>query len=158
MSIFIQGDGGHARVIRDLINARKRLDKTFADVEGSIIAVGNNMHRKAEALRMRDHRFILLIHPSATVASSALFGMGTVVMAGAIVQANAQIGNHVILNTNCTVDHDSIIGDFAHISPGANICGGSEVGEGAWVGANATVIQGMKVAPWSVVPAGSTVR
>lgn len=158
MSIFIQGDGGHAKVIRDLINSRRRLDTTFNELEGSVIAVGDNRNRKREAERMKDHRFVLLIHPSATVASSALFGMGTVVMAGAVVQALAQVGNHVILNTNCSVDHDAVIGDFAHISPGATVCGGAQIGEGAWVGANATVIQGMKVEPWAVVPAGSTIR
>ena len=158
MSITIQGDGGHARVVRDLINARKRLDKSFAEAEGWIIAVGDNRARKRESERLRDQHFTYLIHPSATIASSALIGMGTVIMAGAVVQANVQIGDHCILNTNCSVDHDSIIRDFAHISPGANICGGVEVGEGAWVGANATVIQGMKIAPWSVVPAGATVR
>ncbi len=157
-NIFIQGDGGHARVVRDLINSRVRLDKSFSSIDGAFIAVGDNRARKREAERLRGKHFVTLIHPSATVASSSLFGSGSIVMAGAIVQANAQIGDHVILNTNCTVDHDSIIGDFAHISPGANICGGAEVGEGAWVGANATVIQGMRVPPWTVVPAGSTVR
>lgn len=155
--IELIGDGGHAAVIRDLIRARERLDKAF-EPAGVIIAVGNNRDRRREAESRPDARFTYLIHPSATVASSALIGMGTVIMAGATVQARAQIGEHVILNTNCSVDHDSIIHDFAHISPGANICGGVEIGEGAWVGANATVIQGMKVAPWSVVPAGSTVR
>lgn len=155
--ITIIGDGGHAAVIRDLIAARQRMDKNFA-VDGTIIAVGKNSDRHREATARKGTRFAYLIHPSATVASSALLGMGTVIMAGAIVQARTQIGEHVILNTNCTVDHDSIIRDFAHISPGANICGGCEVGEGAWVGANATVIQGMKIAPWTVVPAGSTVR
>ena len=155
--IDLIGDGGHAAVIRDLIRSRERLDKAF-EAEGIIIAVGNNRDRKKEAEARRGAHFTYLIHPSATVASSALIGMGTVIMAGAVVQAQAQIGEHVIVNTNATCDHDSIIHDFAHISPGANICGSVEIGEGAWVGANATVIQGRKVPPWTVVPAGSTVR
>lgn len=155
--ITLIGDGGHAAVIRDLIKCRERLDKNF-QVDGTIIAVGNNMDRKREAEARKGTRFTYLIHPSATVASSALIGMGTVIMAGAVVQARASIGAHVILNTNCDVDHDSVVHDFAHISPGAIICGGCEIGEGAWVGAGATVIQGMKVAPWTIVSAGSTVR
>ena len=155
--ITLIGDGGHAAVIRDLIKARERLDKKF-EADGTIIAVGNNHDRHREAEERKGTRYTYLVHPSATVASSVLIGMGTVIMAGAVVQARAQIGAHCILNTNCSVDHDSIVHDFAHISPGANICGGCEIGEGAWVGANATVIQGMKVAPWTVVPAGSTVR
>lgn len=146
-NIFVQGDGGHARVIRDLINLRLRLDKAFIEAEGAIIAVGDNAARKREAERLKAKHFITLIHPSATVASSALLGLGTVIMAGAVVQANTEIGNHVILNTGCTVDHDCLVGNFAHISPGANICGGVVIGEGAWVGANATVIQGRTVPP-----------
>ena len=116
--ISLIGDGGHARVIRDLNNARKRLDKSFAEVEGWIIAVGDNRARKREAERLRDQHFTYLIHPSATIASSALIGMGTVIMAGAVVQANVQIGEHCILNTNCSVDHDSIIRAF--VPPGVS--------------------------------------
>ena len=155
--ITLIGDGGHAAVIRDLVRARERLDKTF-DVDGTIIAVGNNHDRKREAEERKGTRFTYLIHPSATVASSALIGMGTVIMAGAIVQARTQIGLHCIINSGAQVDHDSIVHDFAHISPNATLCGNVEIGEGAWVGAGATVIQGMKVAPWTVVPAGETVR
>lgn len=156
MPIELVGDGGHAAVIRDLIAVCERFGKNLH--EGTIIAVGDNRNRKREALSRDKTSFTYLIHPSATVAESILIGMGTVIMAGVIVQARTHIGEHVILNTNCSVDHDSIVHDFAHISPGAIICGGCEIGEGAWVGANATVIHGMKVAPWTVVPAGSTVR
>lgn len=144
-------------MIRDLIRARERLDKNF-EADGTIIAVGNNRDRKREVEERAGTRYTYLIHPSATVASSALIGMGTVIMAGALVQARAQIGAHVIVNTGAQVDHDCIVHDYAHISPNATLCGAVEIGEGAWVGAGATVIQGMKVYPWEVVPAGSTVR
>ena len=156
--ITLIGDGGHAAVIRDLINARKRLDKSYTEPDGTIIAVGSNKDRHREASERKGTRYTYLIHPSATVASSALIGMGTVIMAGAVVQARAQIGEHCIINTGATVDHDCALSDFVHVSPGANLCGGVTVCEGAWIGANATVIQGMKIAPWTVVPAGSTVR
>ena len=156
--IKLIGDGGHAVVIRDLIRSRERLDKSFVEVGGTIIAVDNNRDRHREAQERQGTYYTYLIHPSATVASSVIVGMGTVIMAGAVVQARAQIGQHCIVNTNATVDHGCRLGDFVHVSPGANLCGEVEVGEGAWIGANATVIQGMKVPPWTVVPAGSTVR
>ena len=134
--ITLIGDGGHAAVIRDLVKARERLDKKF-EADGTIIAVGNNRDRHREAEARKGTRFTYLIHPSATVASSALIGMGTVIMAGAIVQARAQIGMHCIINTGAQVDHDCIVHDFAHISPNATLCGAVEIGEGAWVGAGA---------------------
>jgi sugar O-acyltransferase (sialic acid O-acetyltransferase NeuD family) len=155
--IQLIGDGGHAAVIRDLIRSRERLNHEAQNEEGTIIAVGDNKARKREA-ESRKVTYTYLVHPSATIASSALIGMGTVIMAGAVVQARAIIGEHCILNTNCSVDHDTTIGNYVHISPNATICGGCFIGEGAWIGAGATVIHGMKVEPWSVVPAGSTVR
>lgn len=147
--IELIGDGGHATVIRDLIAARKRLDKTF-EPEGVIIAVGDNRSRRKEAMARRGARFTYLIHPSATVASSALIGMGTVIMAGAVVQARAQIGEHCILNSSCSVDHDCILGDFVHIAPGAHLCGSVRVGEGALVGTGVAIAQGAEIPAWSL--------
>ena len=57
-----------------------------------------------------------LIHPSAVVSDSSDIGVGSVVMAGAIVNADARIGNGVIINTFSSVDHDCVIGAFSHIS------------------------------------------
>lgn len=147
--ITLIGDGGHAAVIRDLIRARERLDKTF-EAEGTIIAVGNNRDRKREASERAGTRYTYLIHPSATVASSALIGMGTVIMAGAVVQARAVIGEHCILNSGCTVDHDCALGDFVHIAPGAHLCGNVVVPEGAMVGAGVAVAQGARLDAWTL--------
>ena len=155
MSITLIGDGGHAAVIRDLIRARERLDRT-GDVKretGTIIAVGNNRDRQREALARSGTSWTYLIHPSATVASSALIGMGTVIMAGAVVQARAVIGQHCILNSGCVVDHDCQLSDFVHIAPGANLCGSVKVGEGAMVGTGVSVAQGAVLAPWTLYKA-----
>lgn len=147
--ITLVGDGGHAAVIRDLIRSRERLDKDF-EVEGTIIAVGNNRDRRREAQAHTGSRFTYLVHPSATVASSALIGMGTVIMAGATVQARAIIGEHCILNTNCSVDHDCYLGDFVHIAPGAHLCGNVRVGEGTMVGTGVSVAQGAMLNAWTL--------
>lgn len=158
--ITLIGDGGHAAVIRDLINLRKRIDKTFADTEGTIIAVGNNRDRAREVAERKGTRFTYLIHPTASFSSSALIGMGTVVMAGAVVQARAIIGNHCIINTGATVDHDCNIEDFVHIAPGANLCGGVRVGEGSIIGVGVGIEPGVVIPKWSIVkrtPYGVTI-
>ena len=151
--ITLIGDGGHAAVLRDLINLRKRMDKTFADAEGTIIAVGNNRDRAREAAERQGTTYTYLVHPTASVASSALIGMGTVIMAGAVVQARAVIGAHCILNTGCGVDHDSVLEDFVHIAPGANLCGSVRVGEGALVGVGVGVAPSAVIPPWVVLKA-----
>ena len=150
--VTLIGDGGHAAVIRDLIRARERLDKTF-EAEGTIIAVGNNHDRKREAEKRKGTRFTYLIHPSATVASSALIGMGTVIMAGAIVQAGASTGQHCIVNTSAVLDHHATLGDFVHLAPGSVVCGGARIGEGAMIGANASVLPNTHVPAWYLLSA-----
>ena len=153
--IDLIGDGGHAAVIRDLIKCRERLDRTgeFKLATGTIIAVGDNRSRKREAESRPDARFTYLIHPSATVASSALIGMGTVIMAGAVVQARAVIGQHCIVNTGATVDHDCMLADFVHVAPGAHLCGTVRVGEGTMVGTGVCVAQNSTIPAWTLCKA-----
>ena len=130
------GDGGHASVI-----------KSFAP-DAHVIAIGDNAARK----RLDDGRtYQMAVHPSAIIDKTATYGMGTVIMAGVIVQANARIGEHVILNTGCVVDHDCVIEDYAHIAPGAHLCGGVHVGEGALVGVGVGIEPSVKIPAWSVV-------
>lgn len=154
--IHIQGNGGHALVIKDLLETTKQ--EYGAQV--AVIAVGKNADRKAEAERLAaNFTFVpALVHPSASVSRMATLGEGTVVMAGAIVQAGARIGKHVIINTAASVDHGCVIGDYAHIGPGVHLCGGVCVGEGALLGVGSCAVPGAKVAAWELVRAGTVVK
>lgn len=152
----IQGDGGHAAVIRDLLEA---LGLQYGP-EYAIVAVGHNADRKHEAERLAKNHFFppALVHPSAVVSRSAGLGVGTVVMAGAVVQANARIGKHVILNSGCVVDHDCVVENYAHIGPGVTLCGGVHVGEGALLGVGSCAVPRAKVEAWALVKAGTVVK
>ena len=143
----IIGDGGHARVIRDLIAPSNPPDKY------AVIAVGDNAIRKRLAEEHEDLQFIALVHPRAYVAGPNRIGDGTVVMAGAVIQAGAVIGKHCIINTGATVDHDCVIGDYVHIAPGAHLCGHVEVGEGALVGVGVGIAPMCKIPAWTLVKA-----
>lgn len=153
--INIIGDGGHAKVVKDIIALRM-----LEDIQGEyfFVAVGNNADRKMEAERQIAKPFCYLAHPSAEIAQDVEIQDGTVVMAGVVIQPGCNIGKHVILNTNCTVDHDCIIGDYAHIAPGAVLCGNVQVGEGALVGAGAVCVPGAIIPPWSLVKAGTVAK
>lgn len=145
----IIGDGGHARVVRDLLE-----DQDFAtcgDV-AAIIAVGDNRARKKEA-EAWDGPFIIATHNRAVIGGDVLIGAGTVVMAGAVIQPGCRIGRHVIINTGATVDHDCVIEDYAHIAPGAHLCGHVKVGEGALVGVGVGVAPRAVIPPWTLVKA-----
>ncbi len=129
------------------------------EVSAGAIAIGNNQIRKdiASWLKHNKVKLITVIHPFAQISRGASLGAGTVVFAGAIVNADSVIGENAIINTGATIDHDCVIGDFVHVSPGTNLCGGVQVGDGSFIGAGSVVIPGVKIGKNVVIGAGSTV-
>ncbi|KXY35136.1 acetyltransferase [Bacillus sp. FSL K6-0067] len=185
--LVLIGQGGHAKVITDIVNVNKeyQIIAVFDDMHQSlhhqngvlygpvsalsslikdddfkiIIAIGNNDVRKkiVEQLNLAEDRYATVIHPTAIVSDSALVGFGTVIMPNAVVNANTTIGRHAIINTGAVIEHDNEIGDFVHISPNSTLTGMVTVGEGVHVGASATIIPMKKIGNWAVIGAGSTV-
>ncbi|MBL0914652.1 MAG: acetyltransferase [Sphingopyxis sp.] len=86
-----------------------------------------------------------VVHPSATLSSSARLGQGVQLMARAVVQPNALIGDGTIVNTAAVVEHDAIVGSHCHISIGAILCGGVTVGANSHIGADASVREGVTI-------------
>lgn len=176
-TINLFGASGHAKVIKDIIEAygdqvgclyddaphckeihgKPVYKATDVRVEGPlIISIGSNRIRKilSEKYLLRYER---AVHPKAIISPTASIGAGSVVMQGAIIQSDAKIGKHCIINTGASVDHECVIGDFVHISPHATLCGNVHVGEGTWIGAGTTIIPSIKIGNWCVIGAGSVV-
>lgn len=148
--IQLIGDGGHAAVIRTIPG--------FNWLQGWLVAVGDNQNRRKEAETLGDVHFAILAHPSAHITQSVQIGIGTVVMAGAIIQTDVTIGKHCIINTGAQLDHHCKIGDYAHIAPGCVLCGSVTVGDGAFLGAGCIAVPGAVVEPWAYFKAGSTIK
>jgi sugar O-acyltransferase (sialic acid O-acetyltransferase NeuD family) len=121
------------------------------------LGVGNNEKRLAMAHGLDVRTLVTIVHSRAVVGSDVRIEKGTVVLAGAVLNANASIGRAAIINTAAVVEHDVVIEDGAHISPGAVLAGGTVVERLAWIGANATVIEGVRVGAGSMVGAGAVV-
>jgi len=177
--VILQGGGEHARVVLDSLLAqgahvialfdpkfsgtlfgvpqRGAYDRSFRADAHAIVAIGDNAIRKKVALDTA-HRFATTVHPSVVMSPFAEIGAGSMILHGAIVQAQARIGEHVIVNTGAQVDHDCAIGDFVHLAPGVVLCGTVQVGEGAFIGAGAIIIPGKKIGAWATVGAGAVVR
>lgn len=173
----IYGASGHGKVIAEIAALQNVEVDSFIDdrsvdyfynkkvVKASeidaadqlIIGIGNNLIRRSVSEKLGFCNFIWLAHPDTSISASSSIGLGTVVMAGARINAEVQIGKHVILNTNCTVDHDCVINDYVHISPGANIAGNVTIGEGSHVGIGASIIQGVKIGKWATIGAGAVI-
>ena len=175
--INLFGASGHAKVIKDIIEAQgnevRRLydDAPHCDtvhgcpvfkasdekVEGPmIISIGSNKIRQIISRRYTVN-YAKAIHPTAIISNTAVVGKGSVVMQGAIIQADAHIGDHCIINSGASIDHECEIGSYVHISPHATLCGNVHIGEGSWIGAGVTIIPGIKIGKWCIIGAGSTV-
>lgn len=122
-------------------------------------SIGSNYIRKKsyEMILNSGGMFINAIHPSAVISKYSLFGLGTMIAAGVVINPFVKIGNGVICNTSCSIDHEVIIGDFSHICPGVVLCGNVIVGESSFLGAGTIVKQGVRIGRNTIVGAGSLV-
>lgn len=160
-SLYIYGNGGHAKVVANIARANGYDNLIFLDDNSDmkfnsnlpkhpiIIAIGNALIRqKLQNLVLSSgFELITLIHPTAVIGSDVTIGNGSVVMPGAIINAKSTIGNGVIINSGAIIEHECTIGDFAHICPGVAIAGGSLVGERSWIGIGSSVIQNITIKP-----------
>ena len=124
-----------------------------------IVAIGNNQIRleKSKFLLSQGFKLEKLIHPSSTVSKYAEIEVGTVVMAGVVINPFTLIGMCSIINTSCSVDHDCVVGDGVHISPGVHVAGGVSMGELSWLGIGSVIKQGVKIGHLVTVGAGAVV-
>jgi sugar O-acyltransferase (sialic acid O-acetyltransferase NeuD family) len=186
--IFVYGASGHAKVVIDIIEkqglhsvaflvdddpalkgarvygyqvlgGREELLEAADQVDGGLVAIGNNRVRTAVAgwLVQKGFPLVCAVHPGAQVARGVSIAGGTVVMAGAVINSDSRIGANVIVNTRAGIDHDCTIGDGVHIAPGVTLCGTVSVGAGSFVCAGATVIPNLSIGAGALVGAGSTV-
>ncbi|HAS6628215.1 acetyltransferase [Vibrio parahaemolyticus] len=125
----------------------------------TVIAIGNNEVRleKQKLLSIAGAKFSVLEHPRATISRHSQLGVGTVVMAGAVINPFVKVGKACIINTASTIDHDCSLADGVHVSPGCNLAGGVTVGEGTWLGIGSQVKQLISIGAGVTVGAGATV-
>lgn len=102
-------------------------------------------------------RFPTLVDPTATVASTAVLGEGTVVNAGVVVGASSTFGRFVHVNRSASLAHDLLVEDFVSIGPAATLSGSVVLRRGVFVGSGAVAVPGVTIGANSIVGAGSVV-
>lgn len=176
--LIIIGASGHGKVIADIAELSGYSEIVFFDDDASvkncgsypvstipeelpdgdvIIAIGNPKVRRSFMEKYGGRHFPVLIHPDAVVAKSVKLGEGTVVMAGAVINAETVTGRGCIINTCSSADHDCRLGDYVHIAVGAHLCGTVAVGDFSWIGAGAVVSNNVSVCADCTVGAGAVV-
>lgn len=182
MNLSVLGAGGHAKValeawrstgsdIRALYDDRIDLHGTtvlgvrilgalaegLASSDRLHVAIGDNGARARIGAQLDDDRCPPVIHARAHVSPTAVLAAGTLVCAGAVVQAEARIGRHTILNSQSLVEHDVEIGDYVHIAPGVRLGGAVRIGARAMIGIGAILLPGVEVGRDAIVGAGAVV-
>jgi len=99
-----------------------------------------------------------VISPLSYISKYACIGEGTIIMHGAIVNANARIGKNCIVNTKALIEHDAIVEDHCHISTGSVINGGAIIKEGSFLGSTAVTKHLATVESYSFIKANSIVK
>jgi len=98
-----------------------------------------------------------LIHPSASVSSTAQIAEGCQILANAVVAADVSMGKVCIINNSANVDHECRFGSGVHVAPGAVLCGCVTVLDNAMIGAGAVVLPRLRIGRGAVVGAGAVV-
>jgi len=130
-------------------------------IKKGIIAIGDNWLRKGMFIKIKtivpDFDFISAIHPSASISNFVLIKKGTVVMAGAVVNADSQIGAFSIVNTKASLGHDSIMQEYSSLSSGVVVGGNVTIGKFTSVSIGATIVNNSSIGKHTVIGAGSVV-
>jgi sugar O-acyltransferase (sialic acid O-acetyltransferase NeuD family) len=156
-------DGRHPQLARVLewpvIGSDVEPRRFLADYPEAFVAIGGNALRleRLAALEAAGFRLPVVAHPASWVSPSASIDFGSVVVAGAIVNAAAVIGRGCIVNTGATVDHDCSVGDGVHVAPGAHVGGDAVVGPRTWIGIGAAIRHGVRIGSDVMVGAGAAV-
>lgn len=176
--MYLYGAGGHAKVVRDILNScgvtvvgvidddpnissfmGMPVVHSLEGVDEVIVCIGNSASRRKTVGRLKalNIKFGQAIHPSAQISPYVQIGEGSVVMPGTVVNSGSVVGCHCIINSGAVVEHDSQLGDYVHISPNATLCGDVHVGSDTWIGAGTVVAQGINIGTNCMIGAGSVV-
>ena len=181
-SLLIIGAGGHGRVVADAALATGKWQVTASDRDAARcvgellpgvaceplslsmqaanqvhVAIGQAAGREREVAALPAGVLASVVHPDASVSSSARIGDGCFVAAQAVVGPAAVLGVSVIVNHGAVVDHDVQVGDFTHIAALVALGGAARIGKRVLVGSGASVLPGVSIADDVVVGAGATV-
>jgi len=172
-NIAIIGAGGHGKVVGEIallnqykvinffddkVNDIKKFPFTIfgsldylkdhlKDYDAYFVAIGENRIRSniIEWFKKQKINIVSLTHPRSTISQFSSLGIGTCVMANAVINPGTLIKEGAIINTSASVDHDCIIEDFAHISPNCSLSGSVRVGKFSHLGTGTSVHPGINI-------------
>ena len=108
-------------------------------------------------VKEKDYSFAILVHPSASVAESAVLEEGTMVAHNAFVSIKAHLFTNTLVQPMACVHHECSVGRNSVVSTSAVMGGNSSLVYNSFIGLGASVKQGISVGNGSVVGMGAIV-
>jgi len=146
-----------------IIDCDENLEIIAKEFKNFFITVGfiKSSIRRAELfnqIKSLGGSFPSIYSPKAQISKYAEVGDGTIVMHGAVINADAKVGNNCIINNQALIEHDVVVSDNSHISTGAKINGECFVGENCFIGSGTIINHCVKVNSNTIIGSGSVVR
>ena len=147
----------------EVIATDKNLRKLAAEYRYALITVGQiksaeTRIRLYQEARGAGFEFPYIGSAHAHISKHAHIGAGSIVMHGAVVNANARVGENCIINSRVLIEHGAEVGDHCHISTGAILNGNVIVGESSFIGSGALTKHGVSIGARCLVGMASVVR
>lgn len=142
-----------------LISVDEFIANDFLQTVGVFMAVGyRNLNRDRDQFFRRLKRsgvnFLTYVHPRANVSNSVQLGIGSVVLAGSVLEPFVKVGENSVIWNNCTIAHHAVIGDNCWIAAGAIISGHACVGNNCFIGIGSIVTNRVTISELSIIGAG----
>tara|TARA_B100000767_G_C19764083_1_gene536604 strand:- start:294 stop:887 length:594 start_codon:yes stop_codon:yes gene_type:complete len=96
-----------------------------------------------------------IVSPMAYVSKFSNIGNGTIIMHGAVVNANVEIGSNCIINSNALLEHGVKIGNNCHISTSTTLNGEVKIEDEVFIGSGCILKQKIKIKKRSFIQMGS---
>lgn len=102
--------------------------------------------------------YLSLIHPTATISSSAIIGKGVIIQPGVVIGAYTRIGNCVCVGANTTIGSHCIVNDFSVIESGVHIGNECLIDEKSHIFMGVNVINKVSIGKYTIINTGSMVN
>jgi sugar O-acyltransferase (sialic acid O-acetyltransferase NeuD family) len=145
-----------------VIGSDDDLPQLLKGTKSALITVGQiktpeTRVRLFDLLKQLGAELPVVISPKAYCSKHSVIGEGSIIMHGAIVNADARIGKNCIVNSQALVEHEVEIGDHCHISTGARVNGNATLGKGSFIGSGAVIKECVSIGENVIIGAGQVV-
>jgi sugar O-acyltransferase (sialic acid O-acetyltransferase NeuD family) len=102
-------------------------------------------------------RFESLVHPNASVETSAILGEGTVALAGSVVDQYVTVGDICYMHNGSIIGENSVLGTNNYLSAGTTFGGSVTVGDDNFFGMNSIIVNDLTIGTNNFINSGSLV-